>query len=108
LFKIFQSVFDYWATGKLSVPEFAAGGLPDKGTLYVAGEAGAEIVYNMPSGQSGVANIKQIEQAMFNALARHSAEGNEPIVVQAYLDGEKVYENTTSRAKSRGKVWANV
>lgn len=106
--KIFDAMMGYWSTGNISVPQFASGGLPDKGTMFVAGEAGAEMVYNMPSGQSGVANVKQIEQAMYNALARHSAEGNEPIVVQAYLDGEKVYENTTSRAKSRGKVWANV
>jgi hypothetical protein len=106
--KFFDAMMGYWSTGNISVPQFASGGLPDKGTMFVAGEAGAEMVYNMPSGQSGVANVKQIEQAMYNALARHSAEGNEPIVVQAYLDGEKVYENTTSRAKSRGKVWANV
>lgn len=100
-----------WATtdfvGKVAAKYFADGGLPDKGTMFVAGEAGAEMVYNMPSGQSGVANIKQIEQAMFNALQRHSASGSEPIVIQAYLDGEKVYENTTTKAKAHGKVWAN-
>ena len=88
------------------VGQYANGGIPDKGTVFVAGEAGAEMVYNMPNGQSGVANIRQIEQAMFNALQRHSASGNEPIVIQAYLDGEKVYENTTTRAKARGNVWA--
>jgi hypothetical protein len=58
------------------------------------------------NGKTNVANVKQMEQAFYNALARHSAEGNGTIVVQAYLDGEKVYENTTARAKARGKVWA--
>jgi hypothetical protein len=74
--------------------------------MFVAGEAGAEMVYNMPNGQSGVANVRQIEQAMYNALARYGEQNGGAIVVQAYLDGEKVYENTTSRAKARGNVWA--
>ena len=99
-----------WATtdftGKVAAKYYAKGGLPDKGTMFVAGEAGAEMVYNMPSGQSGVANVRQIEQAMYNALARYGEQNGGTIVVQAYLDGEKVYENTTSRAKSRGNVWA--
>jgi hypothetical protein len=47
-----------------------------------------------------------MEQAFYNALSRHTAEGNDKIEVVAYLDGEKVYENTTARAKARGKVWA--
>jgi hypothetical protein len=85
---------------------FSQGGLPDKGTMFVAGEAGAEMVYNMPSGQSGVANVRQIEQAMYNALVRYGEQGGDQITIQAYLDGEKVYENTTARAKSRGNVWA--
>lgn len=91
----------------IKVPAYANGGLPDKGTMFVAGEAGAEMVYNMPNGQSGVANVRQIEQAMYNALARHQSQhpdDERPIVV--YLDGEKVYENTTARAKSQGFVWA--
>jgi hypothetical protein len=91
---------------KGSVQKFANGGMPDKGTMFVAGEAGAEIVYNTPSGQSGVANISQIEQAMYGALVRYgktqSATG-QPIEV--YLDGEKVYQNTTAHAKMHGNGW---
>ncbi len=47
------------------VSYFANGGMPDKGSLFVAGEGGAEFVYNMPSGQSGVANVQQIAQAVY-------------------------------------------
>ena len=104
--KIFNAMVGYWTSGSISVPQFANGGLPDKGTMFVAGEAGAEMVYNMPNGQSGVANVRQIEQAMFNALASYGEQNGGAIVVQAYLDGEKVYENTTARAKSQGFVWA--
>lgn len=105
-----NNLWKNWSTsdfiGNVATKYYADGGLPDKGTMFVAGEAGAEMVYNMPSGQSGVANIRQIEQAMYNALERHSANGGDPIVIQAYLDGEIVYENTTSTAKARGNIWA--
>lgn len=50
------------------IPVFAQGGYPEKGSMFVAGEAGAEIVANMGSGQSAVANIPQIEEAMYRAL----------------------------------------
>jgi hypothetical protein len=90
------------------LPKYANGASDiDSGTLFVAGEMGkTEAVYQGANGKTNVANVRQMEQAFYNALARHSAEGNEPIVVQAYLDGEKVYENTTSRARSRGQVWS--
>ena len=91
---------------KNSVTKFAEGGMPDKGTMFVAGEAGAEIVYNTPSGQSGVANISQIEQAMYGALVRYGrTQGANGQPIEVYLDGEKVYQNTTAHAKRRGNVW---
>jgi hypothetical protein len=101
-----SSSFAKSAFGQFSMNDYANGGLPDKGTIFRAGEAGAEMVYNMPNGQSGVANVRQIEQAMYNALARYGEQNGGAIVVQAYLDGEKVYENTTARAKAQGNVWA--
>lgn len=88
----------------LSAQDYANGGLPDKGTLFRAGEAGAEIVYNTPSGQSGVVNVQQIEQAMYGALVRYGKSNNGQ-AIEVYLDGEKVYQNTTAHAKRRGNVW---
>ena len=92
--------------GMLQVDNYADGGLPDKGTLFRAGEAGAEIVYNTPSGQSGVVNVQQIEQAMYGALVRYGkTNGGNGQPIEVYLDGEKVYQNTTAHAKRRGNVW---
>lgn len=92
--------------GMLQVDNYANGGLPDKGTLFRAGEAGAEIVYNTPSGQSGVVNVQQIEQAMYGALVRYGkSNGGNGQPIEVYLDGEKVYQNTTAHAKRRGNVW---
>jgi hypothetical protein len=88
------------------LPKFAEGGIPDKGTMFIAGEAGAEIVYNTPSGQSGVVNVQQIEQAMYGALVRYGkTNGGNGQPIEVYLDGEKVYQNTTAHAKRRGNVW---
>ena len=85
---------------------FANGGLPDKGTMFVAGEAGAEIVYNTPSGQSGVANIKQIEQAMYNALTRASNTNGGTTVVE--IDGQRVFTVVKEKAKSNGYAFSKV
>lgn len=55
-------------TSLANIQLFANGGVPDKGSLFVAGEAGAELVHTMPSGQTGVTNISQFKQAMVEAL----------------------------------------
>lgn len=99
------------AVREAKMPDFYANGASDidGGTLFVAGEMGkTEAVYTGSNGKTNVANVRQMEQAFYNALSRHSREGNGTIVVQTYLDGEKVYENTTAKAKSRGNVWAKV
>ena len=90
------------------IPNFASGASDiDSGTVFRAGEFGkTEMVYDGANGKTNVANVKQMEQAFYNALTRHSAQGG-TIVVQTYLDGELVYENTTAHAKSKGNVWAN-
>jgi hypothetical protein len=92
---------------RLNIQGFALGGLPDRGSLFVAGEAGAEMVYNMPSGQSGVANIQQIKSAFYQALVEYGRTQNgDDRPIEVYLDGEKVYESTTAHAKRRGNVWS--
>jgi hypothetical protein len=90
------------------IPNFASGASDiDSGTVFRAGEFGkTEAVFTASNGKTNVANVRQMEQAFYNALSRYGSSGNGTITVQAYLDGEKVYENTTAKAKSRGNVWA--
>ena len=97
-------------TSSVKIPNYENGASDiDSGTVFRAGEFGkTEAVYTGSNGKTNVANVRQMEQAFYNALSRHSREGNGTIVVQTYLDGEKVYENTTAKAKSRGNVWAKV
>lgn len=89
-----------------TITNYANGGMPDKGTLFRAGEAGAEIVYNTPSGQSGVANIKQIEQAMYNALTRASSKNGGTTVVE--IDGQRVFTVVKEKARSNGYAFSKV
>lgn len=81
----------------------------DSGTIFRAGEFGkTEAVYTGSNGKTNVANVRQMEQAFYNALSRHTREGGGTIVVQAILDGQVVYENTTNRARAEGNVWSKV
>ena len=92
------------AKNATNVAAYANGGMPDKGSLFVAGEHGAEFVYNMPSGQSGVANVQQIAQAMkagcLAALQEYGASRGSDLDFSVDLDGEQIYRNTTSHAKN--------
>lgn len=50
----------------------ATGGVFDTGTLILAGEAGAEVVGNLPGGKTGVMNVGQmseaVKQGVFSAM----------------------------------------
>lgn len=50
---------------------YANGGTFNKGTAFIAGEAGAEAVYNTSGGNGGVVNIEQFTTAMYNALSMY-------------------------------------
>lgn len=100
----------FTVSGALSgIDMFANGGLPDKGTMFVAGEAGAEIVYNTPSGQSGVVNVQQIKSAMYQALVEYGnshSGGNEPIIIK--IGEEEVFRATRKSAKKQGLDFVKV
>ena len=79
--------------GAVSIMKFADGGIPQQGSLFVAGEAGAEFVTRMPSGQTGVTNISQFKQAMIEALYECSdifQNGNGGGEVILNLDGAEI------------------
>ncbi len=100
------------AKNATNVAAYANGGMPDKGSLFVAGERGAEFVYNMPSGQTGVTNVQQIAQAMkagcLAALQEYGASRGDLGDISFDLDGEQIYRNTTSHAKKHGYAWRKV
>jgi hypothetical protein len=86
------------------VTDFAVGGLPEKGTLFRAGEAGTELVYDSATGQSGVANIKQLKAAFLQALIEYGDEygggDDAPIIVK--IGEDEVFKATRRRANQAG------
>ena len=97
------------ATG-ISVMKFAEGGRPEQGSLFIAGEAGAELVTTMPSGQTGVTNIAQFKQAMVEAIYECSdvfqQSGNDVVL---NLDGAQIarsraFKNELNRTNSGLKL----
>jgi hypothetical protein len=98
----------------IEVPKYAVGGMPDKGSLFIAGEAGAEIVSTSSSGQTGVSNVQQIAQATYQGTMSalrdwwggQNARGDIPQLTEANATG--MYQAVTGVAKSYGKTWSNV
>ena len=56
----------------LAAQKYADGGMVPTGTTFIAGEAGAEVVHTSSSG-TGVTNIEQFTNAMYNALTMYGA-----------------------------------
>ncbi|MEG0898504.1 MAG: hypothetical protein RSF40_02185 [Oscillospiraceae bacterium] len=88
---------------RLSIKPYASGGFPDAGQLFVAREAGAEMVGSI-GGKTAVANndqiVQGIEAGVYNGVlsamrANHgngNGNGNGTIVIKvdSYMDGNKV------------------
>lgn len=78
------------------------------GQLFIAREAGAELVGNI-GGRTAVMNNDQIVesvstgvyQAVVAALGGNSDEGGDTQII-INLDGEKIYENQQKVARNRG------
>lgn len=84
------------------VKKYAVGGLPNMGQLFVAREAGPELVGNI-GGHTAVVNNDQIVASVSDGVARAVASvlgsgrnSNQPI--QVYLDGRLVFESTRNYA----------
>jgi hypothetical protein len=101
------------ATGIMGVqyPRFdgwwAEGGFPSTGSLFIANEAGPEMVGTM-NGRTAVANNDQIvagiSQGVYEAVRDAMGEGNQ--AVNVYLDGKQisgsVVKNINSETRRTG------
>lgn len=81
----------------LGADRYAAGGLPNKGSLFIAGESGAELVGNFGGSQTKVINQSQMGQS-----------SEQPILFQPtiQIDGRKisavVIDDINNRTRSSG------
>jgi hypothetical protein len=90
--------------------KFAAnGGIFDAGSLVWAGESGPEVLANAGGGRTGVMNVQQMSEAVYEGVysavvaAMRSSGGNGGAQeVNVYLDGRQVYASMEQRRKERG------
>lgn len=112
-----------WATEKKSVSLFgqeialsvpwpklsfmASGGFVDQGQLFIAREAGAEMVGSM-GGRTAVANNDQIVEGISSGVyaavrsAMQESDGGSNISVNVYLDGKQINASVEKRQRERG------
>lgn len=70
-----------------NIAQYASGGLPSHGSMFVAGEAGAEVVGHV-GGRTEVLNESQLASTMYSAVSSAMAQQNAILLKQnEYLSG---------------------
>lgn len=91
-----------WVGSKLG---FASGGFPEVGQLFIAREAGAELVGNI-GGRTAVANNDQIIEGIYQGVlaAMNASAGSNGgnFDVKVYLDGKQITAAVEKRQRERG------
>jgi hypothetical protein len=88
----------------------AAGGIFDAGSLIWAGERGAEIVANAGGGKTGVMNVDQMQDAVFEGVyaavmaANRASSGDGSPAFNIYLDGKQITATVEKRQRERGST----
>lgn len=89
--------------------KFAAdGGIFDAGSLIWAGERGAEVVANAGGGKTGVMNVQQMQDAVYEGVyaavvaAMRASGGSGQQGVNVYLDGRQITATVEQRQRERG------
>lgn len=92
---------------KISIPRLATGGFVDEGQLFIAREAGAEMVGSM-NHRTTVANNDQIVEGIsagvYSAViaAMSQSSGNNTASINVYLDGKQITAAVEKRQRERG------
>ena len=90
--------------------KFAAdGGIFDQGSLIWAGERGPEIMATAAGGKTGVMNVQQMQEAVYEgvfaamtAAMRGNNSGGSQQVFKVYLDGKEITSTVERHQSERG------
>lgn len=87
----------------------AAGGVFDTGSLIWAGERGPEVVANASGGKTGVMNVAQMSDAVYEGVyaavmaANRASQGDGGAQsINVYLDGKQITAAVEKRQRERG------
>lgn len=89
------------------VPGFASGGFPTTGQLFLANEAGPEMVGSI-DGHSAVANNQQIVEAVSQGVYKAVSSalgGNGNSVGAVYLDGRELYNSMVRYERGAARAY---
>jgi hypothetical protein len=91
-----------------ALPNFATGGFPMTGQMFIAREAGPELVGSI-GGHTAVVNNNQIVESVSSGVYRAVREAmngqsgnNAPLEVKLYLDGKQITTAVERIQKERG------
>ena len=103
-----QNDDDIYKRHSIKLQKFASGGFPDEGQIFVAREAGAEMVGSI-SGKTAVANNDQIVEAVSAgvyqavvAAMKQNGGGESAPEFNIYLDGRQIASSVKRANKERG------
>jgi ABC-type transporter Mla subunit MlaD len=89
--------------------KFAAnGGIFDQGSLIWAGERGPEVMATAAGGKTGVMNVQQMQDAVYEGVyaamsaAMRGMGGNGTQTVKVYLDGKEITSTVEQHQHERG------
>ena len=85
--------YNVWEDPTMWTSNFASGGFPSEGQLFVANEAGPELVGTM-GGRTAVANsdsiVEGIRQGVYEAVSAANNNGGGDVQVRVYLDSREI------------------
>lgn len=93
-----------------NLPQYANGGLPSHGTIFAAGENGAEIVGNI-NRRTEVLNRSQIASAIYSAVASAMSQyggGTTQVELYAHTDEGVVIDKINQKTKQTGVCPINI
>ena len=103
-------------SGGVGAKQYATGGFPETGQMFIAREAGAELVGNI-GRKTAVVNNEQIVASVSRGVADANSEQNSLLREQntllralldketaTYLDGKKITANVEKHQRERGRV----
>ena len=108
--------FNLKTISRISIPRFAEGGFPEQGQMFIAREAGPEMVGNI-GRRTAVANNEQIVESISVGVAEANSEQNALLREQnsllrallekdsgVYLDGRSLSDSVDKYKREHGRV----
>ena len=95
-------------TASINFRAYALGGFPEQGQMFVAREAGPELVGNIGNKAAVVNNdqiVESVSQGVYAAVSEANAKNNTRQPVNVYIGNKKVYSGYGSYANSENNMY---